>query len=705
MKLGVMTLTTQTWCALALPVLSLFACAAAPDSDWRDYGKDSDKTRFSALDQINRTNISKLRVAWTYHAGNNSDSLKTSMECTPLIVAGVMYVTSPVLEVIALDAGTGREIWKFNPFPERPSYARAWAAAIILVLLMTGAVLLIIRSMRSRAALVRHAPVWMLAFTMLASGAPAKDSGLLRRPKLLADRVLRHLLPNPMEEERRLGPNRGLTYWEDGQDKRIFFAGGRRLVALDARTGRPVATFGKNGFVNLTQNLERSIDGLLFSVTSPPVICRDVLVIGSLVAEGPEPAAPGYVQGLDVRSGERRWVFHTIPKPGETGYDTWPADAWKQAGGANAWGGMTADDQRGLVFLPIGSATFDFYGGDRIGKNLFSDSLVAIRAATGELVWSYQMIHHDLWDYDLACPPNLVTLRRDGKPVDAVVQPLKNGLIFVLNRDTGTPLFPVEERAVPASDLEGEQTWRTQPFPLKPAPLSRLEITESDLTDLSPAAHASALEKFRTVSGAAIYAPPSRRGTIVTPGFDGGVNWGGGALDPRTSRLIVNSNDVPYLLEMTDAKPKAGFKFGFRGFFRFLDPDGYPAIKPPWGKLTAIDLTSGDVVWQAPLGEYKELTARGVPVTGTENAGGPIVTAGGVVFIAATKDRAFRAFDVDTGKVLWQTELHAAGHATPATYAVKGKQYVVLAAGGGSIAESPSGDEYVAFALSDEKEL
>ncbi len=688
----------KAWCALAFPALSLMAYASTPDGDWREYGKDPANTHFSALEQIGRANVSKLHVAWIYHTGSNSDSLKTTIECTPLIVKGVMYITSPVLEVIALDAGTGREIWKFNPFPERPSYARAWIAGTLAFAFLLGMMTLAIRFLRRRSDAMATS---RLQFSALLLGFILLGSGILHQPGLLVNKLLRHIMPNPVDEERRLGPNRGLTYWKDGADSRIFFAGGHRLVALDAKTGRKVTGFGNNGIVDLTQDLGRSIAGLVFSVTSPGVICRNILVIGSMVSEGPGAAAPGYVQGFDVRTGARRWIFHTIPQPGEFGYDTWPPDAWKRAGGTNAWGGMTADENRGLVYLPIGSATFDFYGGDRVGKNLFSDSLVAVRAFTGEEVWSYQMIHHDLWDYDLASRPNLGTLGLDGKSVDVVVQPLKNGLIFVLNRDTGKPIFPVEERPVPASDLEGEQTWPTQPFPVKPAPLSRLEITESDLTDLSPAAHAYALQKLHEVSGSRIYSPPSKRGTIITPGFDGGANWGGASLDPRSNRLVVSSNDIPYLLEMTDAKPGSGFRFGFKGFFRFVDADGYPATKPPWGKLTEIDLNSGDIIWQVPLGEYKDLSARGIPITGTENAGGSIVTAGGLVFIAATKDKEFRAFDIDSGKVLWHTKLDASGHATPATYAVNGKQYVVIAAGGGSIVESPTGDEYVAFALPD----
>ncbi|MGA3096544.1 MAG: pyrroloquinoline quinone-dependent dehydrogenase [Bryobacteraceae bacterium] len=675
-------------------------CAAvSADREWRDYGGDASRTCFSGASQIRKENVRNLRVAWTYHAGGRSDALKSSMECNPLIVRGVMYVTSPVLEVIALDAETGREIWKYNPFPERPSYTRLWAAvALLWALLLAGAVMLrrfvSRRRVRPIATPSCQFHAWLLATVFLLAGG----SGL---PGRWIGAAMRHILPDPMREQKHSGPSRGVTYWEDGLDRRILFAGGHKLIALDARTGAPMPGFGKSGVIDLTEGLGRNIDGLGFTVTSPGVVYKDLVIVGSMVGEGPEPAAPGHVRAYDVRTGEQRWIFHTIPQPGETGYDTWPAGAWETVGGSNAWGGMTVDGERGLVFVPLGSATFDFYGGDRAGKNLFSDCLVALRADDGKLVWYYQMVHHDLWDYDLASAPTLATIRHNGKPMDVVVEATKNGFVFVLDRDTGKPAFPVEERPVPASSLEGEQAWPTQPVPVKPAALSRMEIAESDLTDLSPQAHASALLKFQEIAGAGMFAPPSKRGTILIPGLHGGANWGGASLDPRTGRLVVNTNDIPYLLEIVDAKPGSGFRYGFRGFNRFVDDQGYPAVKPPWGRLTSIDLNSGEIVWQEPFGEYKELTARGLPVTGAENAGGSIITASGLVFIAATKDRMFRAFDIDTGKILWQTELHAAGHATPATYEVKGRQYVVIAAGGGSMVESPSGDEYVAFALSD----
>ena len=683
---------------LLLALLFAAACVAGnSDREWRDYGKDASRSYFSPLDQIRKENVRNLRVAWVYHAGDQSDVLKSSMECNPLIVNGVMYVTSPALRVIALDAETGREIWQYNPFPERPSYARAWAAAAIFALLLLAGALTIARIVSRRSVRPVAAPRFQFYLLVLAT-VVVLDAGM---PGRWIARVTHHILPDPMQEQKHSGPNRGVTYWEDGADQRILFAGGHKLIALDARTGNPKSGFGASGIVDLTRGLGRNIDGLGFTVTSPGVVYKDLVIVGSTVGEGPDPAAPGHVRAYDVRTGEQRWIFHTIPQPGETGYDTWPADAWKTAGGTNAWGGMTVDSGRNLVYLPLGSASFDFYGGDRAGKNLFSDCLVALQADTGRLVWYYQMVHHDLWDYDLASAPTLTTIQHDGKRVDVVVQPTKNGLVFVLDRDTGKPVFPVEERPVPASGLEGERAWPTQPFPVKPLPLSRTRITEADLTELSPAAHAFALRKFHEVAGAGMFTPPSKQGTILTPGLHGGANWGGASIDPRTGRLVVNTNDVPYLLEMVDAKAGSSYRYGFRGFNRFVDEQGYPAVKPPWGRLTAIDLNTGDIVWQVPLGEHQELTTRGLPVTGTENAGGSIITASGLVFIAATKDRKFRAFDIDTGTVLWEAPLDNAGHATPATYAVNGRQFVVIAAGGGSMVESRAGDEYVAFTLSD----
>ena len=684
---------------LALLLLVSGVAVARPaqaDGDWRSYGSDPGNTRFSPLAQINRGNVGELQVAWRYHAGGNDTSLRTAMECTPLVVRGVLYATSPVLEVIALDAANGREIWRYNPFPERPSYWRLWVASALGALLLIGLIVLLRLAWKGRG---KRAAVLQFSGLLLVVSAAGSQTGLLHR-------MSQRLLPNPMLEQRHSGPNRGLTYWESDGEHRIFFAGGHRLVALDARSGRPIPSFGREGVVDLLQALAepggRRLDGLSYAVTSPAVICRDLLVVGSAVAEGPEPSAPGDVQAFDVRTGLKRWTFHTIPRPGTAGAETWPREAYRRTGGVNSWAGMSVDEKLGLIFVPTGSAAFDYYGGDRAGQNLYSDSVMALQARDGQPRWHFQTVHHDLWDYDLPCPPLLATLQHEGKAVEAVVQPTKQGFLFVLDRQTGRPIFPVREQPVPASDIPGEQASPTQPVPVKPAPLVRQSISESDLTNISERSHRYAVAQFRALAGASMFLPPSRRRTLVVPGFQGGVGWGGASFNPETGRLIVNTNEIPYRLRVVDAH-RPDYPFNVENFDDpFVDEEGYPAIRPPWGKLSALDLGTGDGLWQVPLGEYQELKRRGIPTTGTDNVGGSLQTQTGLVFIAATKDRQFRAFDAASGKVLWSAPLPAAGHASPATYSVAGKQFVVIAAGGGSIAESsPSGDEYIAFSLPD----
>ena len=406
-----------------------------------------------------------------------------------------------------------------------------------------------------------------------------------------------------------------------------------------------------------------------------------------------------YIRAYDVRTGQQRWLFHTIPHPGEAGYETWPPEAWQTSGAANSWGGMTVDHARGIVFLSTGSATFDFHGWDRHGDNLFANCVIALNARTGERVWHFQTVHHDMWDYDLPCPPNLVTITRGERRVDAVAQVTKTGFIFLLERDTGEPLFPVEERPVPASDLRGEQAAGTQPFALLPPPLTRQGLTEADLTDRTPAAHADALQRYRAARPDGLYVPLSVRGTIMMPGTLGGANWSGAAVDPARGILYVNVNELPYYMTMKPTDPGSRYPFVHTGWNHFRDPDGYPAIKPPWGTLNAVDLNTGERLWQVPLGTYPELAAQGWTATGTENFGGAIVTAGGLVFIGASKDEKFRAFDADTGHVLWESALPFGGYATPATYEVEGRQYIIIAAGGGGKLKTKSGDAYVAFAL------
>ncbi len=665
-------------------LLSWFLCGLPAGStvkssrEWPVTGGDPGGTRYSTLDQINRSNVRKLRVAWIYHTGDKSDEPKTTIECTPIVVDGVMYVTSPRLKLIALDASSGKHLWTYDPFPAGQGPSFPWYSAFPLI-----AVLGI-----SRAASKRWMK-WLRPLLFLGAGVFA----------LLAF----HGIPGVLKTEK-LDPwrvNRGVAFWREGGDRRILFAADHTLIALKAETGKPIPEFGSNGSVDLRQGLERELGKSGYMVTSPGVIYQNLIIVGSKTGEGPRPEAPGHVRAYDVRTGQRKWIFHTIPQPGEFGYETWPPEAWKTAAGTNDWAGMTVDEKRGLVFLAIGSPTFDYYGGDRHGKNLFGDSVVALNAATGKRVWHFQAVHHDLWDYDLPCPPILVTVHHNGRPVDAVAQLTKMGYVFLLDRETGEPLLPIEERAVPASGLPGEQAWPTQPYPVKPPPFSRHNLTEADLTDLSPKSHASALRQFRTLKAGPIFSPPSKQGTIIFPGFHGGANWSGGSFDPSIGTLFVNSNEIPYILSIVDSKlwHRLSYPFDFTGFHKFQDDEGYPAVKPPWGKLSSIDLNKGEIVWQVPLGEYKELTAKGVPATGTENFGGSIVTAGGLVFIGGTRDEKFRAFDQTAGTILWEAQLEAGGYATPATYEVNGKQYVAIAAGGAGQLETKPGDAYVAFAL------
>ena len=599
---------------------SVASASGSARREWRYYGGDPGAMRYSPLDQINRSNVHNLRVAWTYHTGDKRDRPQTTMECTPVAAEGVLYITTAQLSVRALDAATGRQLWSFDPF----------------------------------------------------AGS---------------------------EYETPRGVNRGVTYWQDGREKRVFATARSRLICLDARTGRPMPSFGDKGFVDLTQGLGRDIAGMLYDVTSPGIVYKNLIILGSEVDEGPEPAAPGHVRAFDVRSGKTAWIFHTIPQPGEIGHDTWEGDSWKAAGGVNDWSGLSLDLKRGWVFLALGSASFDFYGGQRLGQDLFANCVVALEAATGRRIWHFQAVHHDLWDRDLPCPPALVTVNHNGRRVDAVAQMTKFSRLFLLDRETGKPLFPVEERPVPASDVPGERAWPTQPFPLKPPSLTRQVFTEDQLTNISPQAHAHALEVFSKVRSGNAWLPPSEQGTIVFPGFDGGTDWGGASFDPATGWLYINTHDEPWILTLVRARPDAGYPFGITGYNRFLDPEGYAAIKPPWGQLSAVDLNKGEIVWQVPLGEFKELTARGIPQTGTQNIGGSVVTAGGLVFIGATQDEKFRAFDKSTGKVLWEAQLPAGGYASPCTYEVGGKQYVAIAAGGGGKPRTKSGDAFVAFAL------
>jgi len=670
--------------------------------DWPVYGGAPGNTHYSPLAQINRENVRNLQLAWSFDSGE-----KGGLQTSPIIIDGVLYGITPTEKIFALDAATGKLLWKF-------------------------------------------------------------DSGI-----------------------RGTQPDRGLAYWSDGKDKRILAGVMNFVYALDAATGKPIASFGQNGRIDLREGLGREPASAQFVVlTSPAVVYKDLFIVGG---RNPEslPAPPGDVRAFDVRSGKLRWIFHTIPHPGEFGYDTWPKDAWKTSGAANNWAGMSVDVSRGIVYVPTGSASFDFYGPDRIGDDLFADCLIALNAETGERLWHFQGVRHDLWDRDFPSPPVLLTVHRDGKSIDAVAQPSKQGFIYLFDRSTGQPLFPIEYRDYPPSNIPGEVAARQQGLPTKPAPFARQVFTEDMLTQRTPAVHQWALEKFKSFRNEGEFVPLSvGKDTVVFPGFDGGAEWGGSAVDPDTSILYVNANDIVWTGALAETTPQKSAKaiylaqcstchgenlagsppafpsligvadrlqwiqinstiiegkgrmpgfpnlspeqiealvdflstgedkelpvtgpslpaarYHLTGYRRFLDPDGYPAVAPPWGTLNAINLNTGEYVWKIPLGEYPEVTAQGIKNTGTQNYGGPIVTAGGLLFIGATNyDKKFRAFDKSTGELLWEATLPFSASATPATYSVNGRQYVVIAAGGGRDPKSTSGGVYVAFALAKEPE-
>ncbi|HEY6375423.1 MAG TPA: c-type cytochrome, partial [Edaphobacter sp.] len=733
--------------------------------------------------QINRSNVAKLEVAWKFDTGEEG-----GLETTPLIVDGVLYGITPRQEIIDLDAASGKLLWKF------------------------------------------------------ASGINGT------------------------------GPDRGLTYWSDGKEKRLLAGVMNFVYALNPVTGNVISSFGKNGRIDLREDLGRDAAVQSVALTSPGVLYRDLLIVGGRTPET-LPAPPGDIRAYDVRTGALRWSFHTIPHPGEFGYDTWPKDAWKISGAANNWAGMAVDQQRGIVFVPTGSAVPDFYGATRAGDDLFADSLIALDAATGKRLWHFQGVHHDIWDRDFPAAPILVSVTRVGKEIPAIAQTTKQGDLYVFNRVTGESLFPIEDRSYPASTTPGEVASTHQPHPLKPEPFARQILTEDTLTTRTPEAHEWAVKRFRELRNDGQFVPLSvGKDTLVSPSFEGGAEWGGPAIDPTTHILYVNANDYasigalavhsgdspgratylsqcsichgehragttefPSLLNIThkltteqitavihdgrgrmpaspnlqgakltalldylltekdltpsnvseeqavssikrsstlsgdsavipgahvyeancaichgdkregiapsfpaligvgdrytdaqllalihngkgrmpgftklsqhdlddlmrflrplkvEAEPTASAdssaeQYSMTGYRRFLDLDGYPAVATPWGTLNALDLNTGKYLWQIPLGQYPELVAKGMPDTGSENYGGPIVTAGGLLFIGATNfDKKFRAFDKTTGKLLWEATLPFAGNATPATYEVDGRQYVVIATGGSTM--------------------
>ena len=697
-------------------VMLLAGCTSGSDNDrtWSVYKADANSSSYSPLDQINVSNVSQLKQVWTFSMNDLPVSAQpASSQCNPIIVDGVLYATSGKRWAYAVNAATGEEIWSYDPF----------------------------------------------------------DGGGGG------------------------GVGRGVTYWESGEDKRILFAGGNYLIALDARTGKPIDTFGEKGKVDLNVGVRDDPKNIAVTMTSPGIIYKDLIIVGSRLPDlyG---TPPGYIRAYNCKTGELAWTFHTIPLPGEPGYETWPKDAYKYAGGVNNWAGMAVDTERGMVFMSLGSPTYDFYGADRIGQNLYGNCVLALDAATGKHIWHFQTVHHDIWDYDLPAPPSLVKLNKDGKEIDAVAQLSKQGFVFVLNRETGEPVFPVEERAVPASNLPGEQSWPTQPFPTKPKPYARQLITEEDLTNYSTADHDAIVKQFKSMRYEGIYTPPDLKKTLMIPGTRGGSNWGGAAYDPATNFLYIRSSDAPDIqtiikedpqvvagmplidqgrrlyaiycaschgankvgpppnpslvdlnkrmtrqaaldkikkggglmppfagvlkegeqeailafvhsvapstnevakVESDSVQPSRELYFlNVTGYVTWKDPSGNPAILPPWGMLHALNLSTGEYVWQIPLGNDALRQEEGGAETGQEGKAGPIVTAGGLIFISGSDDKKFRAFEKSTGKLIWETTLPALANATACTYDVDEKQYVAISVGGTK--ENPSGS-IMAFAL------
>ncbi len=791
------------------PAYAAVVSASKTSGGWTAYNGQQTGDHYSPLNQINRANVAKLKVAWTFDTHEEG-----GLQTNPLIVGHTLFAYTPSQKIVALDATSGKVAWTFDP------------------------------------------------------GTPGQQ------------------------------PTRGFSYWTDGKSSILFAGAVTNLYALDPATGKPIPTFGVDGKIDLRKGLTTGDYSKEFAaLTTPGVIYKDMVIVGFRAPET-EPALHGDIRAFDVHTGSLRWSFHTIPLPGDDGYDTWPKDAWKVTGAANNWAGMSLDEKRGIVYVPTGSAVNDFYGYDRIGNDLFANTLLALDANTGKQLWHFQGVHHDIWDRDFPSPPALLTLHIDGKSIDALAQPTKQGFLYVFDRTTGKPLFPVEEHIFPPSNVPGEQTSPTQPVPLSPEPYARQLLTADMLTNRTPEAHAWAEKEFKTFRSAGQFIPFSvDKQTVVFPGFDGGAEWGGPAVDPRTGVIYINANDIAWTGGLTENKPggvgssiylsqcalchggdrrgsppsfptlididkrltadaivdiihsgkgrmpsfpnvtdtrlealltflKTGrdpissaaqggaseprvaqplqtgkrtevvgarlyqkncaichgddllgepsnepalisvrsrlgdnailerihngkgrmpafkkltdadtsailrflgdstapitsqdggsskqeaestgtpavtAKYVFTGYRKFLDPDGYPAIVPPWGTLNAIDLNTGKYLWKIPLGEYPELAAKGMKNTGSENYGGPVVTAGGLVIIASTIfDRKIRAFDSKSGQLLWEAELPYAGNATPATYMVDGKQYIVIAASGARDRKGPQGAAYIAFAL------
>lgn len=662
-------------------------------TQWSSYLGGSDRNHYSTLDQITPENVTKLQVAWTYSLPDSGQ-----IQANPIIIDGVLYGVSASVQAFALDAATGKELWRFG------DPLKNWAST-----------------------------------------------------------------------------SRGVSYAKG----RILYTVGPNLWALDARTGKPIESFGNHGKVDLHTGLPAIAQNKFIISNTPGTVFANLIVMPLRLSEGAD-AAPGDIRAFDIYTGKVAWTFHTIPYPGEYGYKTFPKNAYKneQTGAANNWSGMALDEKRGILFVPTGSAGYDFYGGNRKGSNLFANCLLALDARTGKRLWHFQMTHHDLWDRDLPAPPNLIRVKHHGKNVDAVVQVTKQGYVFCFDRVTGQALFPIIERKVKGSNLKGEHAWKTQPMPTIPKPFAR-QSDEITLQDINPYASNSAelIQKLSQLENG-WHAAPTLKGNLILPGFDGGAEWGGAGADPKKGIVYINSNEMPWIQTMVSTKnpttansktymqycsschgdqlqgnPSSGYPnlsevfkrrnkaflsqiitqgkgmmpgfpqispfertelvnflsgeipkevssvgkvtelpYRMTGYTKFLDKQGLPAISPPWGTLQAIDMNTGKYLWKIPFGDEPILASKNIHNTGTENYGGPLITENGLLIIAASKDGMFRIYNRFSGKLLWKAQLPAAGFATPATYQANGKQYIVIACGGTKLG-TKKGNSYVAFAL------
>lgn len=716
---------------LPLIIVALFSIACnSPSKDayrsWTQYGGSAERIRYSSLTQIDTANVTNLKLAWSYSSGDADTAHYSQIQCNPIIIDSVLYGVTPQMKLFAAHAGTGKQIWIFDA-NEKTGFEDYRAAF--------------------------------------------------------------HIMIN----------SRGVAYWSDGKgDQRIFFTAGSHTYAINALTGKPIPSFGTNGFIDLHEGLGRDVSELFVVNTSPGTVYKDLLILGTRVDEAP-PAAPGHIRAYDVRTGKMQWIFHTIPQPGEYGFESWDDSTnYKYIGGANVWSGFALDEKRGILFAPTGSASYDFYGGKRKGNNLFANCLLALDAQTGKRKWHFQFMHHDVWDKDLPTPPALISIKQNGRMIDAVAQPTKNGMIYVFERETGTPVFDIKESPVDTvSDLIGEKLSPTQPIPVKPAPFVRQTLTTADINPYLPDSSKEAVLKIMNESRMGnMFIPPGTKQSVVFPGYDGGAEWGGPAFDPPTGIIYINANEMAWLMQMKAPEARkpiienqwqAGQRlyktncsschgenrkgtgnfptligveknynaqtlsaligsgrrmmpaFGrlveeekaaiaafvlqqkaaqqqqfvakekkidsqdvmpykMTGYNKFLSPEGMPAIAPPWGTLNAINLNTGELVWKTALGEYDQYKAKGIPTTGTENYGGPVVTKGGLVFIGAARDGKLRAFNKYSGKLLWEYDLPSPAFSTPSVYELNGKQYLVIACGGGKLG-TKAGDQYLAFTL------